>query len=93
MHVYHATSSTFHDFAGLCRWSPAWDDDGTHHDGTQPGYPRIHCHQSLDQQHDALTGEGIAAELFYPRTGAGLAALIGYARGSDAIVVIGIDRT
>ena len=88
MHVYHATPSTFHDFAGLCRWSPAWDDDGT-----QPGYPRIHCHQSLDQQHDALTGEGIAAERFYPRTGARLAALLAYARDSDAIVVVGIDRT
>jgi hypothetical protein len=34
--------------------------------GTQPGYPRIHRHQSLDQQRDALTGEGIAAERFYP---------------------------
>jgi hypothetical protein len=47
----------------------------------------------LDQQHDALTGEGIAAERFYPRTGAGLAALLAYARDSDAIVVVGIDRT
>jgi len=70
--------------------------------GTQLGYARVSTgHQSLDQQIDALTGEGIAAERIYRdklsgtssrEQRPGLAALLDYARPCDAIVVVGIDR-
>ena len=70
--------------------------------GTQLGYARVSTgHQSLDQQLDALTTEGIAAERIYRdklsgtskrEQRPGLAALLDYARPGDAIVVVGIDR-
>jgi DNA invertase Pin-like site-specific DNA recombinase len=58
-------------------------------------------HQSLDQQLDALTAAGSEKARVYTDklSGAsareerpGLAALLGYARPGDAIVVVGIDR-
>ncbi|WP_111511876.1 recombinase family protein [Mycobacterium kyogaense] len=70
--------------------------------GTQLGYARVSTgHQSLDQQIDALTSEGVAAERIYRdklsgtssrEKRPGLAALLDYARPGDAIVVVGIDR-
>jgi len=70
--------------------------------GAQLGYARVSTeHQSLDQQLDALTAAGVEADRVYTDklSGAsaraqrpGLAALLGYAREGDAIVVIGIDR-
>ena len=70
--------------------------------GTQLGYARVSTgHQSLDQQIDAISAEGIAAERIYRdklsgtsrrEQRPGLAALLDYARPGDAIVVVGIDR-
>jgi DNA invertase Pin-like site-specific DNA recombinase len=70
--------------------------------GTQLGYARVStAHQSLDQQMDALTAAGVDPTRVYTdklsgtatRTQRpGLAALLGYAREGDAIVVVGIDR-
>src|SRR5690349_17914389 len=70
--------------------------------GSQLGYARVSTgHQSLDQQLDALTAEGIATERVYTdklsgtstrEQRPGLAALLDYARKGDAIVVVGIDR-
>jgi DNA invertase Pin-like site-specific DNA recombinase len=70
--------------------------------GTQLGYARVSTeHQSLDQQTDALVAAGVENDRVYSDklSGAstrqqrpGLAALLGYAREGDAIVVVGIDR-
>jgi DNA invertase Pin-like site-specific DNA recombinase len=70
--------------------------------GTQLGYARVSTgHQSLDQQLDALSAEGIGAERIYRdklsdtstrEQRPGLASLLDYARPGDAIVVVGIDR-
>jgi DNA invertase Pin-like site-specific DNA recombinase len=70
--------------------------------GTQLGYARVSTgHQSLDQQIDALTTAGVAANRVYSdklsgtstrEQRPGLAALLDYAREGDAIVVVGIDR-
>ena len=70
--------------------------------GTLLGYARVSTgHQSLDQQHDALTAAGVPAERVYDDklTGTstreerpGLAALLDYARPGDTIVVVGVDR-
>lgn len=70
--------------------------------GTQLGYARVSTgHQSLDQQVDALTAEGVDAARIYSdklsgtstrEQRPGLAALLDYAREGDAIVVVGIDR-
>jgi DNA invertase Pin-like site-specific DNA recombinase len=70
--------------------------------GTQLGYARVSTgHQSLDQQLDALTAAGVAANRVYTdklsgtstrEQRCGLAALLDYARKGDAIVVVGIDR-
>ncbi|OBH75632.1 resolvase [Mycobacterium mantenii] len=70
--------------------------------GTQLGYVRVSTgHQSLDQQIDALTAAGVDAKRIYSdklsgtstrEQRPGLAALLDYARESDAIVVVGIDR-
>ncbi|BCI83450.1 putative resolvase [Mycolicibacterium sp. TY66] len=66
------------------------------------GYARVSTdHQSLDQQTDALTAAGVDPARVYSDklTGTstkeqrpGLAALLGYARPGDVIVVKGIDR-
>lgn len=70
--------------------------------GTALGYARVSTgHQSLDQQVDALTDAGVDPARVYSDTLSGtstreqrpgLAALLDYARGGDAIVVVGIDR-
>jgi DNA invertase Pin-like site-specific DNA recombinase len=70
--------------------------------GTQLGYARVSTgHQSLDQQLDALTAAGVKPDRIYQdklsgtssrEQRPGLAALLDYARPSDAIVVVGIDR-
>jgi len=70
--------------------------------GVQLGYARVSTgHQSLDQQVDALTAAGVEANRIYSdklsgtstrEQRPGLAALLGYARPGDAIVVVGIDR-
>ena len=70
--------------------------------GTQLGYARVSTgHQSLDQQVDALTAEGVDAGRVYSdklsgtstrEQRPGLAALLDYARKGDAVVVVGIDR-
>ena len=70
--------------------------------GVQLGYARVSTnHQSLDQQLDALTAAGIEKARVYTdklsgsstrEDRPGLAALLGYARPGDAIVVVGIDR-
>jgi DNA invertase Pin-like site-specific DNA recombinase len=70
--------------------------------GTQLGYARVSTgHQSLDQQVDVLTAEGVDTARVYSDKLAGtstreqrpgLAALLDYAREGDAIVVVGIDR-
>ncbi len=70
--------------------------------GTQLGYARVSTgHQSLDQQVDALTAEGVDSARIYSDELSGtstreqrpaLAALLDYAREGDAIVVVGIDR-
>lgn len=64
------------------------------------GYARVSTtHQSLDQQHDALTAAGVTKLFDDKLTGTstreqrpGLAALLDYAREGDTIVVVGIDR-
>lgn len=66
------------------------------------GYARVStCHQSLDQQSDALTAAGVdTARLYSDKLSGtstreqrpGLAALLDYAREGDVIVVVGIDR-
>lgn len=64
------------------------------------GYARVSTgHQSLDQQHDALTAAGVGKFFDDKLTGTstkeqrpGLAALLEYAREGDVIVVVGIDR-
>ena len=68
----------------------------------QLGYARVSTsHQSLDQQVDALTAEGVSAERIYSDKLSGvssrgqrpgLAALLDYARPGDVIVTVGIDR-
>jgi len=70
--------------------------------GVQLGYARVSTnHQSLDQQLDALTAAGIEKARVYTdklsgsstrEDRPGLAALLGYARPGDAIIVVGIDR-
>ncbi len=70
--------------------------------GTVLGYARVSTgHQSLDQQVDALTDAGVNDARVYTdklsgtstrEQRPGLAALLGYARAGDAIVVVGIDR-
>ncbi|SHV60728.1 site-specific recombinase PinR [Mycobacteroides abscessus subsp. abscessus] len=70
--------------------------------GTVLGYARVSTgHQSLDQQVDALTAAGVDTSRVYSdklsgtstrEQRPGLAALLDYARGGDAIVVVGIDR-
>lgn len=70
--------------------------------GTVLGYARVSSgHQSLDQQVDALTDAGVDDARVYTdklsgtstrEQRPGLAALLGYAREGDAIVVVGIDR-
>ena len=70
--------------------------------GTVLGYARVSTgHQSLDQQVDALTDAGVNDARVYTDKLSGtstreqrpvLAALLGYARAGDAIVVVGIDR-
>lgn len=70
--------------------------------GAQLGYARVStAHQSLDQQLDALTADGVDSNRIYTdklagtstrEQRAGLAALLDYARPGDAIVVVGIDR-
>ncbi|QZH60550.1 recombinase family protein [Mycolicibacterium farcinogenes] len=66
------------------------------------GYARVSTgHQSLDQQVDALTAAGVDEARVYSdklsgtsmrEQRPGLASLLDYARGGDAIVVVGIDR-
>lgn len=66
------------------------------------GYARVSTnHQSLDQQHDALTAAGVASDRIYvdklsgmstKEQRPGLSGLLDYAREGDAIVVVGIDR-
>jgi DNA invertase Pin-like site-specific DNA recombinase len=70
--------------------------------GTALGYARVSTgHQSFDQQVDALTDAGVDPVRVYSdklsgtstrEQRPGLAALLDYARGGDAIVVVGIDR-
>ncbi|EPQ71355.1 recombinase family protein [Mycobacterium marinum] len=70
--------------------------------GTLLGYARVSTgHQSLDQQLDALSAEGVATERIYQDKLSGmstrdqrpgLAALLDYARPGDTITVVGIDR-
>lgn len=70
--------------------------------GTVLGYARVSTgHQSLDQQADALTAAGVDQNRIYSdklsgtstrEQRPGLAALMDYARESDTIVVVGIDR-
>jgi DNA invertase Pin-like site-specific DNA recombinase len=70
--------------------------------GVQLGYARVSTgHQSLDQQLDALSAAGVNPDRIYRdklsgtssrEQRPGLAALLGYARPGDAIVVAGIDR-
>jgi DNA invertase Pin-like site-specific DNA recombinase len=70
--------------------------------GTVLGYARVSTdHQSLDQQHDALTAAGVDAGRIYDdklsgtstkEQRPGLTALLDYARPGDTIVVVGIDR-
>lgn len=70
--------------------------------GTKLGYARVSTgHQSLDQQVDALTADGVEAGRVYSdklsgsstrEQRPGLASLLDYARGGDTIVVVGIDR-
>ncbi|WP_024449463.1 recombinase family protein [Mycolicibacterium iranicum] len=66
------------------------------------GYARVSTgHQSLDQQADALNAAGVDPTRLYSdklsgtttrEQRPGLAALLGYARPGDVIVVVGIDR-
>lgn len=64
------------------------------------GYARVSTgHQSLDQQHDALSAAGVGKFFDDKLSGMstreerpGLAGLLEYAREGDVIVVVGIDR-
>jgi DNA invertase Pin-like site-specific DNA recombinase len=65
---------------------------------TSLGYARVSTiGQSLDQQHDALTGAGVERIFDDKMSGArddrpGLAALLDYAREGDTVTVIALDR-
>jgi DNA invertase Pin-like site-specific DNA recombinase len=62
------------------------------------GYARVSTgHQSLDQQHDALTAAGCTRIFTDKLSGVrddrpGLAALLDYARTGDTVVVVALDR-
>jgi DNA invertase Pin-like site-specific DNA recombinase len=62
------------------------------------GYARVSTdHQSLDQQHDALTAAGVDRVFTDKISGTrddrpGLAALLDYARDGDTVVVAALDR-
>jgi len=62
------------------------------------GYARVSTsHQSLDQQHDALTAAGCTRIFTDKLSGVrddrpGLAALLDYARAGDTVVVVALDR-
>jgi DNA invertase Pin-like site-specific DNA recombinase len=62
------------------------------------GYARVSTdHQSLDQQHDALTAAGVDRVFTDKISGTrddrpGLAALLDYARDGDTVVVVALDR-
>jgi DNA invertase Pin-like site-specific DNA recombinase len=62
------------------------------------GYARVSTdHQSLDQQHDALTAAGCDRIFTDTMSGTrddrpGLAALLDYAREGDTVVVVALDR-
>lgn len=62
------------------------------------GYARVSTdHQSLDQQHDALTAAGVDRTFTDKMSGAredrpSLAALLDYAREGDTVVVVALDR-
>ncbi|MCA1672349.1 MAG: recombinase family protein, partial [Actinobacteria bacterium] len=62
------------------------------------GYARVSTdHQSLDQQHDALTAAGVDRVFIDKMSGTrddrpGLAALLDYAREGDTVVVVALDR-
>jgi DNA invertase Pin-like site-specific DNA recombinase len=62
------------------------------------GYARVSTdHQSLDQQHDALTAAGVDRIFSDTISGTrddrpGLAALLDYAREGDTVVVVALDR-
>lgn len=62
------------------------------------GYARVSTdHQSLDQQHDALSAAGVDRVFTDTMSGArgdrpGLAALLDYAREGDTVVVVALDR-
>jgi DNA invertase Pin-like site-specific DNA recombinase len=62
------------------------------------GYARVStAHQSLDQQHDALTAAGCTRIFTDKLSGVredrpGLAALLDYARAGDTVVVVALDR-
>lgn len=62
------------------------------------GYARVSTdHQSLDQQHDALTAAGCDRIFTDTISGTqedrpGLAALLDYAREGDTVVVVALDR-
>jgi DNA invertase Pin-like site-specific DNA recombinase len=62
------------------------------------GYARVSTdHQSLDQQHDALTAAGVDRICTDTISGTrddrpGLAALLDYAREGDTVVVVALDR-
>lgn len=70
--------------------------------GVQLGYARVSTgHQSLDQQVDALSANGVDPQRVYTDTLSGsspreqrpgLTALLNYARPGDTIVTVGIDR-
>ncbi|MCA1704485.1 MAG: recombinase family protein [Actinobacteria bacterium] len=62
------------------------------------GYARVSTdHQSLDQQHDALSAAGVDRVFTDKISGTrddrpGLAALLDYARDGDTVVVVALDR-
>jgi len=62
------------------------------------GYARVSTsHQSLDQQHDALTAAGCTRIFTDKLSGVrddrpGLVALLDYARAGDTVVVVALDR-
>lgn len=62
------------------------------------GYARVSTkHQTLDQQHDALTAAGVERVFTDKMSGArndrpGLAALLDYTRKGDTVVVVALDR-
>jgi DNA invertase Pin-like site-specific DNA recombinase len=65
---------------------------------TSLGYARVSTsHQTLDQQHDALTAAGVERIFDDVMSGTrddrpGLAALLGYAREGDTVTVVALDR-